>query len=738
MILIPDKPVIYSQELSAQDIQVKIKNIGLSAAFILCIAAIYVGYYLINGPLLDSISVEGRGWADTMASFIFAAIFIVGIYSTAFLLLVIGSFGTIIISLSFVAAQLNKSIKAEEHPMIKWALGMLTIKKILLVTTITLVVAVPVYSFLISTGERLADNLDKAVKAVDIETTESLLQKSWIINLHNQFNLSFAFSDAIKSGNVALVQLFIDEGVTIHGPRLVTAVEHGHMEIVDLLIESGALLHEVDIRSMAGAGHTELVIQMIEAGADVSTRNFFILGSDSPLIRAAANGHTDIVSLLLNANAERRLCESNQGKYRTGSELLNASDQVINQSFNRIDKPVKWRCQSLALIAAIKNNHVEIAELLIETGADVYSLTGRTYKETILDLAEELGNSEMIQLLESSLELPTAINVINAANNTDWERLLRITELGAGVNQSELSHKSSYGWTALMYAAHHGKDKVIAALLGAGADIQYKSPASETALSVAVMQGHEATARLLIEAGADLSSPDLLIHASAIGNSNLVDHLISSGAELIECASTAYNRAKKHKPANELFNKSGYLFTREITSSIREDLKQEQWRCYSPALVTAIRNDHVAIARSLIEAGADIYGGAREESTSALRIANSIKNKSMTDMLQSSMVLPLSSNVINAARNDEWERLSKVVTQGVDVNQINTNYWPDTYGWTALMFAANEGKLDIVKLLIDAGADIDYVSPMGATANSLAKANNHNDIIAVLSAGIEQ
>ena len=54
------------------------------------------------------------------------------------------------------------------------------------------------------------------------------------------------------------------------------------------------------------------------------------------------------------------------------------------------------------------------------------------------------------------------------------------------------------------------------------------------------------------------------------------------------------------------------------------------------------------------------------------------------------------------------------------------------------MFAANEGKLDIVKLLIDAGADIDYVSPMGATANSLAKANNHNDIIAVLSAGIEQ
>ena len=225
----------------------KIKKIGISTALILSIAAVIVGYVLISGDILGSVSVEGRGWADTMGSFLFALVFVAGIYFIAFMLITLGSIGSIVIIISLIAAKLNKSIKAEEHPMVKWALSMLTIKKLLLVTVLFLVSAVVVYSILDSVGGELASDLRTAVIAEDVEATESLLKKSWLIDFHNQFNLSFSFSRAIKTGNKDLVQLFIDRRITIQMHHIETAVERGHLEIARLLNENEELHNDVDI-----------------------------------------------------------------------------------------------------------------------------------------------------------------------------------------------------------------------------------------------------------------------------------------------------------------------------------------------------------------------------------------------------------------------------------------------------------------------------------------------------------
>ena len=50
-------------------------------------------------------------------------------------------------------------------------------------------------------------------------------------------------------------------------------------------------------------------------------------------------------------------------------------------------------------------------------------------------------------------------------------------------------------------------------------------------------------------------------------------------------------------------------------------------------------------------------------------------------------------------------------------------------GWTPLHQAAAHGRLDLVELLLDHGADVDATSDDGRTAQDLALAGDHHDIV---------
>ena len=55
------------------------------------------------------------------------------------------------------------------------------------------------------------------------------------------------------------------------------------------------------------------------------------------------------------------------------------------------------------------------------------------------------------------------------------------------------------------------------------------------------------------------------------------------------------------------------------------------------------------------------------------------------------------------------------------------------FGWSALQIAANKGQLEVVKLLIDRGANIDYQHPISKnTALHLAALSNHPEVVEYL------
>ena len=84
--------------------------------------------------------------------------------------------------------------------------------------------------------------------------------------------------------------------------------------------------------------------------------------------------------------------------------------------------------------------------------------------------------------------------------------------------------------------------------------------------------------------------------------------------------------------------------------------------------------------------------------------------------------LPSSYYLMLAAETGKVELVKLLVKAGADVNQ------PDEEGWTVLMFAGGEGNFDIVRVLVEANADVNFESPTGEHALETVARQGHQEI----------
>ena len=115
------------------------------------------------------------------------------------------------------------------------------------------------------------------------------------------------------------------------------------------------------------------------------------------------------------------------------------------------------------LMLAAGNDHISIAELLINEGANINARTNDG--KTALMFAAAEGNKEIVELL---------------------------VERGADVNT-----RDNLGWTALMEAAKGGHTDVVRFLIEKGAEVNTKSNSGYTALMWAAFDGHKDIVELL-------------------------------------------------------------------------------------------------------------------------------------------------------------------------------------------------------------------------------------------------
>jgi uncharacterized protein len=80
-----------------------------------------------------------------------------------------------------------------------------------------------------------------------------------------------------------------------------------------------------------------------------------------------------------------------------------------------------------------------------------------------------------------------------------------------------------------------------------------------------------------------------------------------------------------------------------------------------------------------------------------------------------------------AAEKGNYARVQELLSQGTRIDQLR---WPNDE--TSLMIAARRGDLDIVKALLNAGADINTKNRFGDTALTKAVYKGHTDVVQVL------
>ena len=346
------------------------------------------------------------------------------------------------------------------------------------------------------------------------------------------------------------------------------------------------------------------------------------------------------------------------------------------------------------LVTALKNQNLTTARALIRQRADVN--------------AADVDGSTALQW---------------AVHWNDVETVKALLAAGAKPNVA-----NRYGVTPLHEAATIGSAPIVSALLRAGAKADAAYGEGETALMLAARSGNLESVKLLLEANADVNVAETFRGQTALmlaANENhaaVVKTLLAAGAKP-NTRSTEYTFQKLTGGAGGIIHDRPQGGITALMLAARQgaiaagielvaggaDLTLEEPQYGFTAMQTAIFNGHYAFAKMLIEKGAPVNDGS-------LYIVVEMRN------LAKYTNRPNPPESENGVSHLDVAKL--LVEKGADVNaryaktipprqaQGNINVSP---GSTALYRAVRAIDLASVKLLIDAGANPSLALTDGST-----------------------
>lgn len=234
----------------------------------------------------------------------------------------------------------------------------------------------------------------------------------------------------------------------------------------------------------------------------------------------------------------------------------------------------------------------------------------------------------------------------------------------------------------LVEAAKNGQRAAALALVNGKTDVRAQASDGTTALHWAARQDDLELAERLLEGGADPSVTNRygvtpLYLAALNGSAAMLARLLDAGAS-----------------ADEVGNEG------------------------ETVLMTAARTGRVEAARLLLENGADIDAREHWHGQTALMWASAQGHPEMIREL-----LAHGADVNARSNIEEWER---------PVTAEPRAKWLPPGGMTSLLFAAREGCVACIEVLVEGGADVNVTTPDGISAIVSALINGHYDVAAKL------
>jgi ankyrin repeat protein len=478
--------------------------------------------------------------------------------------------------------------------------------------------------------------------------------------------------EAVKDGDTAAVRALLDKGGDVNAPEvdgttvLHWAVSRNNLDVADLLIRAGANVRATNRYGVAPLslaclnGSEAMVAKLLQAGADPESTQ---PSGETALMTAARTGNTGVVQQLLARGAD-----------------VNATEE--------------WKGQT-ALMWAAAESHADVARLLIDEGAalvDVRTPTTRPRQR------RQYAERELKVLREGE-----------ATNPSQWPRD------GAGDPA-----RSQGGFTPLLYGVMAGGVETVRALLDGGADVNEAAPDGVSALMLALTKRHEDLALFLLEQGADPNyDPRLLV--LALGSPSLADGQdrvtpeedattpdFAGYSALHVAAATSQHRAMRAileaggDPNTRMDRPKRFIEAFEI-GVFQSPGSGRITHVGSTPFMLAAKSADAEGMRILFEAGADPVA-TTDDGTTALALAAGYGKRAASD---------ITFYVWNQDKAIEAVRYA--LELGIDINAVNG------WGGTALHGATYHAANELIRFLVENGADMDKTDWENQTPLRLAK-----------------
>jgi len=393
-----------------------------------------------------------------------------------------------------------------------------------------------------------------------------------------------------------------------------------------------------------------------------------------------------------------------------------------------------------ALHWAAHLDDLEMAALLVESGADVG--VRNDFGVMPLSLACTRGSARMIEILleagaDPNASLVSGETALMTAARTGVPDAVRVlVDHGADLDAQEprqnqtalmwaISEKHTAvalfliergadihaatkgGFTPLLFAVRQGELKVAKALADGGADVDTQDGSRRSALHIAVHRGHSELALFLLDEGADPNADGPgytpLHWASGTWTTDTTGPQgIVTPPEHEWSAMTGVQHGKLELVRSMLehgADPDARLLNRPLRYGLSKPARNEKINDATPFMLAALAGE-TDIMRLLLEYGADPLARTQFGIT-ALMLASGVNT------LTPENAVPLS---------DMLDAAELCIELGADVNAQDT-YW----GHVPLHGAARLKSVEMVRLLVDHGAEVNVVSRRGQTPLYLAE-----------------